>query len=270
VKDSSLKQVVEYIFPPALLDIARACRGHIGHPCVSGILSANLVQRDKHRGESVYILGNGPSLNSVDRRVFRGRKVIVMNSFHRSEWKNEVEIVAHCLGEPRDSPSWSADYCTESINGTDSASYWIHFSSYKRFSEVKSGKNVYFVFPNVEPGLWRPRRKINLHSPTLGFQTTAQLAIQVALYLGFVKIMLLGFDHDWLASPKFSPHFYSREKDPDDTLSQHSYRSIIEFTRRMWIIYYKLKEVSISHGAGIYNMTERSYLDVFERASPSD
>ena len=83
--------------------------------------------------------------------------------------------------------------------------------------------------------------------------------------MGFGRIVLLGFDHDWLASPKYSRHFYSNDKDGSDIIGTLNYLDIIEMGRRMWTIYYKLKGIARSHGATIYNMTKDSYLDVFER-----
>jgi hypothetical protein len=188
-----------------------------------------------------------------------------MNSFDRADWKDDVEIVAHCLGEPRKSSSWGG-HISGSINGTKSASYWLHLSSKGYLHSIDHGKNLNYVLPVFEPGIY-PNRKIELHFPTLAYQTTAQLAILVALYMGFSEIFLLGFDHDWLASPKYSKHFYSNDKDPEDTLDRFTYLGIIDFTKRMWNIYYKLQEISEIHNAKIYNMTENSYLDVFKRVA---
>jgi len=187
-----------------------------------------------------------------------------MNSFDQAEWKNEIEIVAHCVGEPRGCPSWG-EHIVGNINGTNGGSYWLHFTSRNHLKGINDAKRCYYVFPCVEPGLWPSRKRVRLHSSTLGYATTAQLAIQVALYMGFGRIVLLGFDHDWLASPKYSRHFYSNDKDGSDIIGTLNYLDIIEMGRRMWTIYYKLKGIARSHGATIYNMTKDSYLDVFER-----
>lgn len=264
--DQKVKQTIEYIFPPVLLDTVRALRVLPQYLELRKDLKQNLVWRNAYLGEKVYVLGNGPSLSCVNRSLFRGHRVIVMNSFDRADWKDEFEIVAHCLGEPRLSPSWDDHIFYRSINGTKSASYWLHFSSKDHLCSKEHGKDLNYVLPVFEPGIC-PKRKIALHSAALAYQTTAQLAIQVALYLGFSEIYLLGFEHDWLASPEYSKHFYSSNKDQEDTLGRHSYLSIINFAQRMWNIYYKLQEISEAHNARIYNMTENSYLDVFPQVA---
>jgi hypothetical protein len=223
-------------------------------------LATNIFWRDAFSGERVYVVGNGPTLLSFDRRAFRGQRLIVMNSFHHAEWKREVDIVAHCIGEPRLSPSWSDP--TETINGTDSASYWLHFSSCGQFPSVTPDKKLHYVLSGYGPHI-HGHRQLRLHRVSLAYQTTAQLAIMVALYMGFKDIILLGFDHDWLATPDFSRHFYSSQRDPSDTLHTFTYHQILTVVLRMWEIYYALQSAAEAHGATIRNATPNSYLDVF-------
>jgi hypothetical protein len=199
---------------------------------------------------------------SFDRSQLRGQRAIVMNSFDRAEWKAEVDIVAHCLGEPRLSPAWTSP--CETINGTASASYWLHFSSLRQFPSLPVDKKLHYVLTGYGPHVWGSR-EVRLHRVTLGYQTTAQLAIMVGLYMGFKDIILLGFDHDWLASPDFSRHFYSPARDASDFLHTYSYYNIVTFIFRMWEIYYALRSAAEVHGAIIRNMTPNSYLDVFPR-----
>jgi hypothetical protein len=255
------------LVPPLLIDWYRVARSYGQYPALRTTLATNVAWRNAFRGERVFVLANGPSLADFDRRELRGRRVIVMNSFERADWKGEVDIVAHCIGEPRGSNAWSD--CSDSINGTASASYWLHPSSLGYCPGVAKGKKVHYVLSGYGPRLWGLRR-VKLHRVTLGYQTTAQLAIMVALYMGFTDITLLGFDHDWLASPNFSRHFYSNERDPFDTLSTYSYYHLMGLCRRMWEFYYALQQAAVGHGASIRNMTPHSYLDVFPRCSPND
>jgi hypothetical protein len=250
------------LLPKLLIDGYHLFRGYARYPALHRILGSNLAWRNAFDGERVYVIANGPSLVSFDRSEFRGRRVIVMNSFDRADWKGEVDIVAHCIGEPRGSSAWSDPSAT--INGTASASYWMHFSSLGQFSGVTEDKKMHYVLPGFGSHLWGSRR-VRLEGVTLGYQTTAQLAIMVALYMGFKDIILLGFDHDWLANPDFSRHFYSSEKDSLDILSTFSYYRLIRLILHMWEIYYALRDAAANHGATIRNMTPDSYLDVFPR-----
>jgi hypothetical protein len=87
----------------------------------------------------------------------------------------------------------------------------------------------------------------------------------VAMHMGFNKILLHGFDHDWLATKDYSRHFYSNEQDDTDFLGTFSYHEIICVMERMWRIYIKLDQVSKRQEIKILNCSRGSFLDVFER-----
>jgi hypothetical protein len=222
----------------------------------------NINWKDKFKGQDVLILGNGPSLNKVNFNFIEGKKVIVMNSFEKMPWKDRVEIVAHCLGEPYENDNILLQSFENSLNGTNSLSFWLHFSFLKNISHLNSNKSLNFVLPCFEPSLGGS--KIRLDRPIVGYQTTAQLAIQVALYMGFGNITLLGFDHDFLAVKDFLQHSYSDEKDPTDQLNKFSYYDKILLMKRMWEIYGYLKKTSTNHQAKIVNSSPTSYLDIFD------
>ncbi len=236
------------------------------YPRFRGVLQTNDRWRNRFHGEQIYIIGNGPSLNQFGPERLSKQRVIVMNSFDRAAWKGDVEIIAHCLGEPYFSSSWSDP--TETILGTASASYWLHYSSLGRFADRIAGKNIHYVLPGRGARLWGSR-PIDLRKVTLTYQTTAQLAVMVALYMGFRRIILLGFDHDWLASPDYSRHFFSADREPNDHLNRFSYYEILHLVTKMWENYYALRATAQANGAEIVNMTNGSFLDVFPRVSPS-
>jgi hypothetical protein len=152
------------------------------------------------------------------------------------------------------------------MNGTDAASYWVPVGVAGGLPRLKAGKAVHYVLAGVEPARWG-RRRIDLARVALGYQTTAVLAVQVALYFGFTDIRLLGFDHDWLATPDYSRHFYSSEKDEEDKLGTMSYLQILRAVTRMWEGYYALQRAAEAHGARISNWTDGSFLDVFDNES---
>jgi hypothetical protein len=185
-----------------------------------------------------------------------------MNNFHKAQWRSKARPVAHCIGEPPDSPSWTDP--SEAINGTNCLSYWLNIAAYGHVPDADAGKALHYVMAGYEPRLWGNRR-VALEGLALGFQTTAILAVQVALYMGFKDIRLVGFDHDWLAAPDYSRHFYADKKDEQDKLGTLSYLQILRYVTRMWEGYYALQRSAHAHGARILNMTRGSYLDVFER-----
>jgi hypothetical protein len=255
------------LLPPLVVDGVRAARQLARYPKYRALLSRNHAWHGRYDSRSVYVLGNGPSVRSIDRRSLESRELIVMNNFHRAAWKDEVRPVAHCIGEPPSSTAWVDP--SEAIRGTNALSYWLNLAASKHIGVVPPTKQLHFVLAGFEPRLWGERRVL-LHKVALGFQTTAILAIEVALYMGFKDIRLVGFDHDWLASPDYSRHFYSGEPDREDKLGTLQYLQILRFVTRMWEGYYALQRAAVAHGATIVNVTEGSYLDVFERRNLTD
>lgn len=249
----------DMILPPLMSDFLRLLRNVPLVLHYAGDLRNNKKFKDVKSGK-VYILGNGPSLKDVNFSTLSGRDVVTMNSFHRGEVNANLNVVAHCFGEPTSSPAWMFDDFKDCLINNHAESHWVHFSSISSAKELQIP--VQIVVPGIEAALWRSA-KVDLSSLSLGYASTAQLAIQVAMYLGYDDIVLLGFDHDWLASRDHSKHFYSDEKDLTDTLFQGSYLSILEMVERLWRLYISIAASAAKRGIKITNCTHNSHLDVF-------
>jgi hypothetical protein len=262
-----VKDLVEFALPPALENGARLAREVVTYAPDLTELRRNAALRHSHKGEEVFVLANGPSLNNYDVTKLAGRQAIVMNHFQLAPWKDTVDIVAHCYGEPARSPAWEDP--TPVVAGTNARSYWFHISAKRLLAPLPIAddkrRRIHYAMASVEPGLWHGRA-MNLSWPALSYQTTAQLAIMVALHLGYARVNLLGFDHDWLCTRGHSPHFYEeREGIAKADLSKFSYYEVIRFSERMWRIYFALKRTADACGAHIVNLSNPTFLDVFDR-----
>lgn len=259
----SLKISVDYISEFAA-DLLRLSRGYLMLPNTIKYIKKNKKIKDKFKNESVIILANGPSVNDINVSYFENKNVIVMNSFANSSLADVIkQPVAYCFGEPYGSPAWSDP--SNLINKSDSQTFWVNSNTIGKINTIEKSKSplLHFAHCCYEPRIFQ-RNRIDLSKPTLVYQTTAQLSIMVALHLGFKKITLLGFDHTWLASPKFSKHYYSDDKDSDDYLHKLSYFEIICFMRRMYQIYYSIENLANQSNVEIRNKNSKSYLDIFE------
>lgn len=259
-----MKQL-NYFFPLVIIDLLRFLRILFKYPAGYYIVRKNKILKNIKQGKTVYVLANGPSLNNFNVETLYGKDVIVMNHFELSPWKDKVTIIAHCIGEPHGSPSWEDPELM--IDNTNSQTYWFHISAKKYIDKSSYSKNkkIHYFLSSVPPGLWRNGASINLASNVLGYQTTAQMAIMVGIYLGYNKIFLLGFDHDWLCQRGISPHFYEeRDNIPKADLSKFSYLELINFSQNMWKIYHKIKSSSLASKTEIINLSRPTYLDVFD------
>jgi hypothetical protein len=262
-----MKATFIYLLPPFLIDLVKIIRAFFKYLKNFKLLNSNREMFNLKQGKAVYVLANGPSLNAFDIESLFGKDVIVMNNFDLCKWKDKVNIVAHCIGEPKTSPHWG-DNQIEIINNTNALSYWFHISvrkDVKRYLNDNTKKNIYYVQPSLPIINLKWFSEVQLHYSCLGYKTTAQYAIMVAMYMGFKEIRLIGFDHDMLCNRNVSPHFYKeREGVQKVDLSVHSYYKLLNTAKEMWEYYYKLKSITDKLGIRIINLSQPTFLDVFD------
>ena len=246
--------------PNFIIDIVRVLRAVKFFLLKKSVLVKNSSYKDKFRGEDVFILANGPSLVIEQLEKIKGKNVITMNDFHRAKGEFDLKIVAHCSGEPHTSTAWTDP--SEMIRLIDSQSFWFNIYDHDVMGKISDiNKEINYVNPGFGHNSFF--NEINLSKICFNYQTSAQFAIQVAIYMGFKNIYLLGFDHDWLASPKFSKHFFSDKKQANDMIHEKSYLELIKMCKEIWEMYYKLRKISKTKGVSILNLSKDSYLDIF-------
>lgn len=234
-------------------------------------LARNFVLKNKHKNNRCFVLGNGPSLKKQDISLLKNEITFVMNAF----WKHPVinrdwQPNYYCLADPL------------FFDGSESMNKF--FQSLK-----KNIKNSIFIVPNnakkiieeqkllpddrtyyVEFEANRKFENIDLTNQIPSVQSTSQLAIETAIYMGCSPIYLLGLDHDWLAHRGMERHFYQGKTIEDHLiahgdLSKSRYKDELEACLRLWQKYEKLLDLADKKGINIYNATEGGFLDAFPR-----
>jgi hypothetical protein len=255
-----LKKHTKRILPPILLDQIAYLKAALLKIKTQQWLNRNTELRNKYFGKQVYILGNGPSLNNFDLKTIYQHDVITMNHFELHPEKDNFKIVAHCIGEPYLSKTWEDP--TSILQGVKANTYWFNADAVNYFSKQSSYDIRYYC-----SGLRASAIILSgddLTGVALQYQSTAQMAINVALFLGFKDIYLLGFDHDWLVTRGHSPHFYEEQDGVDKAdLSKFSYIEMIRISLNLFEIYLKLNQIAKKRDARIWNLSKPSYLDVF-------
>jgi glycosyltransferase involved in cell wall biosynthesis len=143
--------------------------------------------RDRHRGERIFIMGNGPSLNRIDLDLLEGEFVFAMNRvgllYERVKWRPhfytafDLRVVPDNLDEFNDLDIPYKFFATKHKGAVLEAEnhFWYHDCSgggdfLERFSGV----------PEI--------------TGFGGGGTIAAVAIQVAAFMGFDPIILIGCD----------------------------------------------------------------------------
>lgn len=163
------------------------------------------VMKDAHRGERCFIIGNGPSLRDTDMSRLRNEKTFGMNriylmfpelGFHTTYFVSvNYLVIKQCIEEmlPLPMPKfipWSCrSYLTDPTPDT--------------------------VFLDVDcqllkPGFYTDARKPLWHSATVTF-----VALELAYFMGFEQVILIGVDHNFATKGPAGQTVTSQGDDPN-------------------------------------------------------
>ncbi len=210
-----------------------------------------------HKGERCFVIGNGPSLTAVDL----------------DKLKSEI-----CFGTNRiyhifDQTQWRPDYyCAQDYNILIQDGKNISRYKYRKkfipiikglcYKKIKKAVWVNLISKDFYPDLPEFSKDISV-SLTDGYTVTYS-CIQIAAYMGFKEIYLLGVDHN-----------YSVEKAPDGRIISHGAKkdhfsdddkvANIPEVFKSALSYEAAEKYAKTHGIKIYNATRGGKLETFER-----
>jgi len=221
--------------------------------------------KDRHKNQRAFILGNGPSLNHCELAVLKREITFGVNSiflnyekmgFHPTYYVVEDVFVAEDRSDEinryQGPKKFFGNYLRYCIRD-DPNTHWLN---------VRFRYDNYLGFPNFS--------KNALRMVWTG-GTVTYLCLQLAYYMGFSEIYLLGFDHTYTipSEAKVSgTEILSTGDDPNHFSSDYfgrGYRWHDPMVKRMESAYRRAKEVFEEDGRKILNATVGGKLEVFER-----
>lgn len=218
-----------------------------------------------HPGGRCFIIGNGPSLTSEDLEAIREEISFAANRiykmFEKTTWRPTYYLAV------------DRDFIAEEyrrIPLLQAGNILVHRTVFSK--RIKCSKNVTFLNAHAK------RYSVNYASlERVDFSDTPEkviypgftvtyVALQLALYMGFREIYLIGMDHS-----------YSREVGPSgktviiDGVENHCYsensKTIKSYQNRVGVehAYSLAREEAEKRGARILNATRGGALEIFER-----
>jgi len=176
---------------------------------------------NRHKGESCYIFGNGPSIKWFDLNQFMEKPVISTGQLHYHNNFHKLNVKYLALVEPwffvstmgrrlcgvskehsnrlKDQRYIAEDYKNH-IRQSPDKNYFLSLSNYLSLS----GKNINYVyrgFPEIR------NRTDQLLSQFDLFSGSFYASLSLAYYLGFTEIYLVGFDA-WTIQPPRNIRYY--------------------------------------------------------------
>lgn len=220
--------------------------------------------KDKYKGQRCFIIGNGPSLNIDDLNKLKGEITFAFNRiyyiFDKTDWRpsyyltEDTKIIQQSLDEIN---NLNLDYIlTPDIIDFD--------------YNMKISNAIYFkqIMEKFNDDL--PQFSDNFYEKTYWGGTVTYTAIQMAVYMGFKEIYLIGVDHN------FSMY---EDKDGniirDNTVKDYFCDNYNEDKEKLEIpnlddstkAYIAARKYCDKNNIKIYNATRGGKLEVFERVS---
>lgn len=267
-----------WILPPGFYRLARAGKEGLASYGANSSERVLLRRSDhlkgRHENERCFILGAGSSIKKQDLKKLRGEIVIsVSNTFVHPDFpliRPQYHVLPHLLqGHGRLKPeSEFVAWLSEMERLTFDAEMFMHIGDKKLIDRhgLFKERNVYWV----EYCGWDGNNDFPVDLARVPrIWSVSELAITVALHLGFKEIYLLGIDHDWFNG--LFVYFYDHTKDhamkPDEAKVKTQIGADAEFQmRRHADIFRKYKYLySIKRNIFNANADPNHYLDVFPK-----
>jgi hypothetical protein len=147
---------------------------------------ALLKYENIHKDEDCFIIGNGPSLNKMNLSLLNGYHTFGLNKIHLIFEKHLLELSYHVATNP-----FVVEQIKDQLDNNTFAcpSFVTHYSA-KKFTY--RNKNVHRLFTNP---LWFFSKTIA--KPINEGYTVTFVAMQIAYYMGFKNVYLIGVDHNF-------------------------------------------------------------------------
>lgn len=233
------------------------------------LLAKNNELRDRHRGERCFILGAGSSIKKQDLKKLKGEAVIsVSNTFVHPDFplfRPRYHVLPSVFGHKMYDTGEFIKWLKEMEEKTFDAEMFFHYGD--RGPIEKNGLFRDRTVHWVEYARWdgSPDTPLDL-SNVPAVWSVSELAITIALFMGFEEIYLLGFDHDWFKGPLV--YFFDEKKEhvlkPD---KDKIYFADSESQMRRHAEIFKKYRYLYGIKKNIYNANAdpESYVDVFPK-----
>lgn len=168
-------------------------------------MSRNKTFKDVHKGKRCFILGNGPSLKHYDLTKLSEEYVFTVNNMMTTDYFKVVKPNFHLFFDPKffsfffhlNPKNDDEKNKMKSLrNSLELFPKIVYFSSYRlksNFIKLFPTLNSHYLVNNkiYTSSL---KKASSLHRNTPAFQNVITYAINIALYMGFEEIYLLGVD----------------------------------------------------------------------------
>lgn len=223
---------------------------------------------NKYKGERCFLIGNGPSLRLADLNMLKDEYCFGCNMiykvFERTDWRPTFLCASDRV---------VARAASEQLQDSPESTLWVSKTAYDLMPY--KGDNLICVSNLRKEKYYVHGNMTEYYVPSIA--TVMTFMIELAMYMGFSEIYLLGVDFS--IGRNQNDHFMNSYRDNNMTELEHKkmrnmfrgedigvHEAQVRLEGRALYAYEKLEEYAKKHGYHVYNATRGGYLEVFERA----
>ncbi|MCL2052424.1 MAG: DUF115 domain-containing protein [Lachnospiraceae bacterium] len=232
-----------------------------------------LPLKNKFDGKRCFIIGNGPSLTPEDLDKVKNEYTFATNKifyiFDRTSWRPTF----YCCMDMN-----AFEMLEDKIALSDTEYKFLNARTHQKFNQDdKFDKTIYYLLNCLENKIYLNVKKRALDEPVVSenvnefvYQngTVTFTAIQLAFFMGFKEIYLLGIDHNYPLTRMASGKIISNENKNEsyfEGMPKTDYQPGYSFYTATKC-YQAARSYADAHGIKIINATRGGKLEVFERA----
>jgi hypothetical protein len=208
-----MKETIKKALPPPVLAAARNSLDSLRrlkqvpdayfHPWRQQTRRDLLAYHNKHRGERCFILGNGPSLKNTDLSLLKNEVTFGMN---------RIYLAFEDMGFPTtyfvSVNDLVIEQCAEDIQHLPVPRF-ISWRGGKQW--LQPDKDLFFLYSTYSG----PKFATDIRNRLWESATVTYVSLQLAYYMGFEEVILIGVDHSFATKGKPNTTIVSEGDDPN-------------------------------------------------------
>ncbi len=262
------------------------------HPEYKKIIATNSDLKNKHKGQRCFIVGNGPSLKYLDFSLLADEFTFTVNQLPRNPNFSKIKTNYHLWSDSRffelqkdrseDLELLNVMHRVGAANNNPTVFYPIEFKGKIDNLGLSNKINTRYFFRRGVNHRQVLNSLVDFSDIVTDFSTVMQIAICLAVYMGFSKIYLLGCDctgfistaQAKLNNAKEAEYAYKisdNEKKRMERISEQvSIRDELLWYADIFDTYELLHTYCQKHGTELYNATFGGLLECLPRVQLED